>query len=45
MQAEIIREKEINKSKVFHGQIDKYTWGEAGSLYLSSKLNVALLKS
>lgn len=32
--AEIIREKGTNRSKFFRGQIDKYTWVEAGSSYL-----------
>ena len=41
--AEIIREKGTNRSKFFRGQIDKYTWVEAGSSYLSSDLNAAYL--
>ena len=32
--AEIIREKGTNRSKFFRGQIDKYTWVEAGSCLL-----------
>ena len=39
--AEIIREKGTNRSKFFRGQIDKYTWVEAGSSYLPSDLNAA----
>lgn len=39
--AEIIREKGTNRSKFFRGQIDKYTWMDAGSSYLPSDLNAA----
>lgn len=41
--AEIIREKGTNRSAFFRGQIDKYTWVEAGSSYLPSDLNAAYL--
>ena len=41
--AEIVREKGTNRSKFFRGQIDKYTWVEAGSSYLPSDLNAAYL--
>lgn len=41
--AEIIREKRTNRSKFFRGQIDKYTWVEAGLSYLPSELNAAYL--
>ncbi|MDE6759412.1 MAG: dTDP-4-amino-4,6-dideoxygalactose transaminase [Lachnospiraceae bacterium] len=41
--AEIIREKGTNRSKFFRGQIDKYTWMEAGSSYLPSDMNAAYL--
>ncbi len=41
--AEIIREKGTNRSRFFRGQIDKYTWVEAGSSYLPSELNAAYL--
>lgn len=41
--AEIIREKGTNRSKFFRGEIDKYTWVDAGSSYLPSELNVAYL--
>lgn len=41
--AEIIREKGTNRSQFFRGQIDKYTWVEAGSSYLPSELNAAYL--
>jgi dTDP-4-amino-4,6-dideoxygalactose transaminase len=44
-QAEIIREKGTNRSKFFRGQIDKYTWVDAGSSYLPSELNAAYLWS
>lgn len=41
--AEIIREKGTNRSSYFRGEIDKYTWVEAGSSYLPSELNAAYL--
>lgn len=41
--AEIIREKGTNRSKYFRGQIDKYTWVDAGSSYLPSDMNAAYL--
>lgn len=41
--AEIVREKGTNRSKFFRGQIDKYTWVEAGSSYLPSDMNAAYL--
>lgn len=41
--AEIIREKGTNRSKFFRGEIDKYTWVEAGSSYLPSDINAAYL--
>ena len=42
-EAEIIREKGTNRSKFFRGQIDKYTWVDRGSSYLTSELNAAYL--
>lgn len=41
--AEIIREKGTDRSRFFRGQIDKYTWQDAGSSYLPSELNAAYL--
>lgn len=41
--AEIIREKGTNRSQFFRGQVDKYSWVEAGSSYLPSELNAAYL--
>lgn len=41
--AEIIREKGTNRSKFFRGQIDKYTWVDAGSSYLPGELIAAFL--
>lgn len=41
--AEIIREKGTNRSKFFRGEIDKYTWIDAGSSYLPSDINAAYL--
>ena len=43
LKAEIIREKGTNRSQFFRGQVDKYTWMEAGSSYLPSELNAAYL--
>lgn len=42
-EAEIIREKGTNRSKFFRGEIDKYTWVNAGSSYLPSDMNAAYL--
>lgn len=41
--AEIIREKGTNRSRYYRGQIDKYTWVNAGSSYLPSDMNAAYL--
>jgi len=41
--AEIIREKGTNRSKFYRGQIDKYTWIDAGSSYLPADLLAAYL--
>ena len=41
--AEIIREKGTDRSRFFRGQVDKYTWIDAGSSYLPSELNAAYL--
>lgn len=41
--AEIVREKGTNRSKFYRGQIDKYTWMDAGSSYLPSDMNAAYL--
>lgn len=41
--AEIIREKGTNRGQFFRGEVDKYTWMEAGSSYLPSELNAAYL--
>ena len=41
--AEIIREKGTNRSRFVRGEIDKYTWMDAGSSYLPSELNAAYL--
>lgn len=43
LMGEIIREKGTNRSQFFRGEIDKYTWMEAGSSYLPSELNAAYL--
>ncbi len=41
--AEIVREKGTDRSRFFRGQVDKYTWQEAGSSYLPSDMNAAYL--
>lgn len=43
LDAEIIREKGTNRSQFFRGEVDKYSWREAGSSYLPSDLNAAYL--
>lgn len=41
--AEIIREKGTNRSRFFRGQVDKYSWVDAGSSYLPSEMLAAVL--
>jgi dTDP-4-amino-4,6-dideoxygalactose transaminase len=41
--AEIIREKGTNRSRLFRGEIDKYTWIDIGSSYLPSDMLAAFL--
>lgn len=41
--AEIIREKGTNRSRFFRGQVDKYTWVDAGSSYLPGEIVAAFL--
>ena len=41
--AEIIREKGTNRSQFFRGQVDKYTWVDAGSSYLPGEVIAAFL--
>lgn len=41
--AEIIREKGTNRSKFFRGQVDKYSWVDAGSSYLPGEITAAFL--
>jgi dTDP-4-amino-4,6-dideoxygalactose transaminase len=41
--AEIIREKGTNRSSFLRGEIDKYTWVDIGSSYVTSELNAAFL--
>lgn len=43
--AEIIREKGTNRSLFFRGQVDKYTWVEAGSSFLPGEITAAFLKA
>jgi dTDP-4-amino-4,6-dideoxygalactose transaminase len=40
---EIIREKGTDRAKFFRGEVDKYSWVQAGSSYLPSELNAAYL--
>jgi dTDP-4-amino-4,6-dideoxygalactose transaminase len=41
--AEIIREKGTNRSRLFRGEIDKYTWVDVGSSYLMSDMLAGFL--
>ena len=41
--AEILQEKGTNRSAFFRGTVDKYTWMELGSSYLTSEINAAFL--
>ena len=41
--AEILREKGTNRSRFFRGQVDKYTWVDAGSSYVLSDILGAML--
>lgn len=41
--AEIIREKGTNRSQFLRGQVDKYTWQDAGSSFLPSDVLAAML--
>lgn len=41
--AEIVREKGTNRARFFRGQVDKYTWVDAGSSYLPSEILAAFL--
>lgn len=41
--AEMIREKGTDRSRYFRGEVDKYTWQEAGSSYLPSEIVAAFL--
>ncbi|MCP4572164.1 MAG: dTDP-4-amino-4,6-dideoxygalactose transaminase [bacterium] len=41
--AEILREKGTDRAKFFRGEIDKYTWVDVGSSYVSSDLLAAFL--
>jgi len=41
--AEILREKGTNRSQMFRGQVDKYSWIDLGSSYLPSDLLAAFL--
>jgi dTDP-4-amino-4,6-dideoxygalactose transaminase len=41
--AEIIREKGTDRSRFHRGEVDKYTWVDAGSSYLPGELTAAFL--
>jgi dTDP-4-amino-4,6-dideoxygalactose transaminase len=43
--AEILREKGTNRTRLFRGQVDKYSWVDLGSSYLLSDASAALLYS
>jgi len=41
--AEIVQDKGTNRSRFLRGEVDKYTWVDIGSSYLSSELAAAFL--
>ncbi|MGH2952089.1 MAG: dTDP-4-amino-4,6-dideoxygalactose transaminase [Solirubrobacterales bacterium] len=41
--AEIMQEKGTNRMQFFRGEVDKYTWVELGSSFLTSEVNAAFL--
>ncbi len=41
--AEIIREKGTNRSQFFRGEVDKYTWVDAGSSFVPAEIACAFL--
>jgi dTDP-4-amino-4,6-dideoxygalactose transaminase len=41
--AEILRDKGTDRGRFFRGQVDKYTWVDTGSSYLTSELCAAFL--
>jgi dTDP-4-amino-4,6-dideoxygalactose transaminase len=41
--AEILQEKGTNRSQFLRGQVDKYTWVDLGSSFLTSDINAAFL--
>jgi dTDP-4-amino-4,6-dideoxygalactose transaminase len=41
--AEIVQEKGTNRTQFFRGQVDKYTWVDVGSSFLTSDVNAAFL--
>lgn len=43
--SEILREKGTNRSEFFRGHVDKYTWVDLGSSFLSSEFQSAVLWS
>lgn len=43
VRAEILREKGTNRSQFLRGEVDKYTWVDVGSSYLSADLLAAFL--
>jgi dTDP-4-amino-4,6-dideoxygalactose transaminase len=41
--AEIVQEKGTDRTKFFRGDVDKYTWVDLGSSFLTSEVNAAFL--
>jgi dTDP-4-amino-4,6-dideoxygalactose transaminase len=41
--AEIVQEKGTNRNQFFRGEVDKYTWVDVGSSFLTSEINGAFL--
>jgi len=44
VRAEIIQEKGTDRSRFLRGEVDKYTWQDAGSSYELSEINGAILR-
>jgi dTDP-4-amino-4,6-dideoxygalactose transaminase len=41
--AEVLHEKGTDRSRFFRGEVDKYTWIDVGSSFVSSEINAAFL--
>ncbi|MBO4311433.1 MAG: dTDP-4-amino-4,6-dideoxygalactose transaminase [Desulfovibrionaceae bacterium] len=45
LKGEILREKGTDRSRFFRGEVDKYTWQDAGSSYLPAEIVAAFLSA